>query len=46
MLGDLILWLKEDIKQFFCLHDYEIKQRKDYPPGRDYKVCKKCGRVK
>ena len=45
MLGDLILAVKDVLKQFFCIHDYKDNVINTYPPAY-YKECKKCGRIK
>ena len=38
MIGDLILWIKDNWKQQFCLHDYKYTMWS--------KKCRKCGRIK
>lgn len=51
MFGDIILWIKEQIKNkvlrtwikqnLLCVHDYKF-----HAPGRMYYECTKCGRRK
>ena len=43
MFGDLILWIREKWKQFWCIHEY---QQHDCGPTRLWYECKKCGKVK
>ena len=42
MIGDLILSIRQWIKQNFCIHDY----RPTCYGGHYYRQCIKCGRVK
>lgn len=44
MIGDILLFLTRKFKQMFCLHEYEERTVKAYPPHY-YKECTKCGRV-
>jgi hypothetical protein len=45
MIGNLILWIKEIIKQeFFCIHRYENINRKDLQGG-SFLECNKCGKI-
>ena len=43
MFGDLILWIREKWKQFWCIHEYEYKF---VTRVHCYEQCKKCGKVK
>jgi hypothetical protein len=38
MIGDIILWIKDFLKNIFCIHNYEYNCL--------LKRCKKCGRIK
>lgn len=42
MFGDLILWIKEHWKQFWCIHDYQWQGKLDFR----YCACTKCGKCK
>lgn len=42
MFGDLILWIKEHWKQFWCIHDYQWQGKLDFR----YCACTKCGKSK
>lgn len=42
MLGDLIIW----IVKFFCIHDYDYKERIATRKYKKWKICRKCGRRK
>ena len=44
MLGDIILAIKQAIKEFFCVHNYETNYV--HQVGRSYEQCTKCGRIK
>lgn len=42
MFGDLILWIKEHWKQYWCIHDYQRQGKLDFR----YCACTKCGKRK
>lgn len=42
MIGDIYLFIKQFLKEQFCIHEYTYRQICDY----SYRECKKCGRVK
>lgn len=44
MIGDIILWIKQFIKQQACLHDYKVIYRKD--TGDSFYNCCKCDKIK
>ena len=44
MLGDMILAVKQAIKEFFCIHSYETHYV--HQVGRSYEQCTKCGRIR
>jgi hypothetical protein len=58
MIGDIILWFKQDFKYFFtlsipdffkelfCSHDYITHTEKSFLGLISYMECKKCGRTK
>lgn len=43
MIGDLILWIKEHIKQMVCIHEYK---ERELPADMSFRYCKKCGKIK
>ena len=43
MIGDIILWLKREILQMFCEHDYK-QDKIGLELGHDIQECKKCNR--
>ncbi len=46
MIGDFILWIKEVLRENFCIHDYKpFGLYRPYDVGCHEK-CKKCGRLK
>ena len=42
MIGDIYLFIKQFLKETFCIHEYFRKSINI----SSWKVCKKCGRVK
>lgn len=42
MIGDIYLFIKQFLKETFCIHEY-VRESIDIS---SWKVCKKCGRVK
>lgn len=42
MIGDIYLFIKQFLKQTFCIHEYVYKEIDIYC----LEECKKCGRVK
>lgn len=46
MIGDIIIYIREKWKQFFCVHIY-VPGGDRTGTGKFYNmVCKKCGRIK
>ena len=43
MIGDLILWIKEHLRQMFCNHEY---RERDLPANMSFRYCTKCGKIK
>lgn len=44
MLGDIILAIKQVLKEFFCVHSYETHYV--HQVGRSYEQGTKCGRIR
>ena len=43
MIGDIILWIKEFVKQQTCIHNYITINRKD--TGGSFELCSKCDKI-
>lgn len=47
MIGDLIIKIREQLKQIFCFHDYKLDKTIIGLTGDwNIYVCDKCGRIK
>ena len=43
MFGDIVLFIKEKWKQFWCVHNYK---HRDLPANCSHYYCTKCGKIK
>lgn len=46
MVGDIILWIKQFIKQQTCIHNYKPNRISLILKGHGFDECTKCGKIK